>query len=89
MAILTMFLVGLGVAGYFAYKEYEKQCPEISDKKLINIYTVHEKEKTGQTASCSGLSANQRGICNHNTCTNVEPGFVQRRDRSKTVIGYT
>jgi hypothetical protein len=28
LIILMMFLVGLGVAGYFGYKEYEKRCPD-------------------------------------------------------------
>lgn len=28
LVILMIFLVGLGVAGYFGYKEYEKRCPD-------------------------------------------------------------
>jgi hypothetical protein len=28
LVILMIFLVGLGVAGYFGYKEYEKRCPK-------------------------------------------------------------
>src|SRR5210317_177177 len=28
LIILTVILVGLGVAGYYGYKEYEKKCPD-------------------------------------------------------------